>query len=111
MKRSGILILFLLWIGLFVTTAPVSGEPLLEEEKEGGPDVERLFMGGTEIQGTIEKPHVVYIVPWKEGGEGMEREIPFERSFREEILTPVDFARFQGKWGSAPEAREGGEKR
>ncbi len=110
MKRSGILIVFFLWSGLFVMTVPVSGEPLSKTQKKGGPDVERLLMGGTEIQGTIEKPHVVYIVPWKEGGDGMEREIPFERSFREEILAPVDFARFQDKWGSAPEAREGGEK-
>ncbi len=110
MKRSGIIILLFLWGGLFVMTASVSAEPSSETQKKGEPGVERLLMGGTEIQGTIEKPHVVYIVPWGEGAGAGEREIPFERSFRAEILAPVDFARFQSKWGSAPEAREGGEK-
>jgi len=110
MKRSTI-VLFLLLIGLI----PVSGPVFAEEasgtpEKGDAPGVERLLMGGTEIQGTVEKPHVIYVVPWREDGAAEEREIPFERSFKEEILAPVDFDRFQSQWGSAPKSAKGGEK-
>lgn len=65
--------------------------------------VERFLMEGTEIQGTLEKPHVVYVVPWKDTAS-MEGDIPLRRSFQQELLDPVDRARFQrqllGKGGT-----------
>ncbi len=57
-------------------------------------NVERFLMEGTEIQGTLEKPHVVYVVPWKDT-PSMEGDIPLRRSFQQELLDPVDRARFQ----------------
>jgi len=56
--------------------------------------VERFLMEGTEIQGTLETPHVVYVVPWKETSS-VEGDIPLRRSFEQELLEPVDRARFQ----------------
>ncbi|MEW6683143.1 MAG: hypothetical protein AB1451_09525 [Nitrospirota bacterium] len=57
-------------------------------------NVERFLMEGTEIQGTLEKPHVVYVVPWKDTS-AVEGDIPLRRSFQQELLEPVDRARFQ----------------
>jgi len=52
-------------------------------------------MEGTEIQGTLEKPHVVYVVPWKDTTSITGGDIPLRRSFSEEIFEPVDRAGFQ----------------
>lgn len=71
-----------------------------QADQENGEEVERAFMGGTEIQGSIEKPHVVYIVPWKEGGKPSKGEINFDRSFKEEILEPLEYSQFHRKWGT-----------
>lgn len=109
MKRSGIIIFLLVLNGIVPLAGFASAEESAATPKQGKGDassVERLLMGGTEIRGTVEKPHVVYIVPWREGAGAEEREIPFERSFKEEILAPVDKARFQAQWGSVPKARK-----
>jgi len=89
------LAIFLGWITMAGTPAfpadPTFGE---EHEVRKDPNIEHLLMEGTEIQGTVEKPHVVYIVPWKEIHPLTQGEIPLRRSFREEILEPVDRDRF-----------------
>lgn len=64
-------------------------------------NVERFLMEGTEIQGTLEKPHVVYVVPWKDTSS-VEGDIPLRRSFQYELLEPVDRARFQRQLSHAP---------
>jgi hypothetical protein len=61
--------------------------------------VEQLLMEGTEIQGTLEKPHVVYVIPWKEIPHDSDEGISLRRSFRNEILEPVDRESFQRQWG------------
>jgi hypothetical protein len=78
-----------------------------EEQKSG---LERLMMGGTEIQGTVEKPHVVYVVPWKDDPSHSQQDLSYERSFREEILEPVDRDRFQRQWGNNPRTLKGGRR-
>jgi hypothetical protein len=71
-------------------------------------NVERFLMEGTEIQGTLEKPHVVYVVPWKESSR-VEGDIPLRRSFDQELLEPVDRARFQRQLSQGTShATEGG---
>lgn len=112
MKRWPIVLLILL-SGMWPTARVLSAEaPSAEatDTKQQAPAVERLLMQGTEIQGTVEKPHVVYVVPWKDDTGAAEREIPFERSFKEEILAPVDYGRFQRQWGKTPRPSKGGEK-
>ncbi|MFQ5588563.1 MAG: hypothetical protein ACE5F7_06965 [Nitrospiria bacterium] len=86
-------------------------EPVRPQEKEekAAPKVERLLMGGTEIQGTVEKPHVVYVVPWSRETTLNREEIPIERSFKDEILEPVDHIRFRRRWGDIPRISKGGE--
>lgn len=86
--------------------AQVSRQAETQEDENKGEGVERAFMGGMEIQGTIEKPHVVYIVPWKESGKPSKGEIVFDRSFRDEILEPLEYGRFQRQWGK--QFRKGG---
>ncbi|GEM_PF-1773466 len=103
MKRS-MTVLLILFVGFIPMAFAEEASELPPKDDE--PGVERLLMGGMEIQGTVEKPHVVYVVPWRDGAAAEEREIPFERSFREEIAAPVDFGRFQRQWGSIPEAQK-----
>jgi hypothetical protein len=76
----------------------------------GGTDanVERFLMEGTEIQGTLEKPHVVYVVPWKDTTSTTEGDIPLTRSFLPEVLEPVDRARFQRQFSPASAQGKGG---
>ncbi len=77
-------------------------ETQTDQKKENGLEensIERAFMRGTEIQGTIEKPHVVYIVPWKEENEPSKGEIVLDRSFKAEILEPIEYGRFRKQWG------------
>jgi len=69
-------------------------------QQEGSKNIEQLLMEGTEIQGTLEKPHVVYVIPWKELPSSIEEATPLRRSFRNEILEPVDREQFQNQWGS-----------
>lgn len=69
-------------------------------KEEGSKNIEQLLMEGTEIQGTLEKPHVVYVIPWKELSSSVEEGTPLRRSFRNEILEPVDREQFQNQWGS-----------
>jgi hypothetical protein len=64
-------------------------------------NVERFLMEGTEIQGTLEKPHVVYVVPWKDTSS-VDGDIPLRRSFQQELLEPVDRAQFQRQRSHAP---------
>ena len=80
---------------LLVESIPAA-EPASNRGTPAGSDVsiERALMEGTEIQGTLEKPHVVYVVPWKDVASA-EGDIPLRRSFRQELLEPVDRARFQ----------------
>jgi hypothetical protein len=79
----------------------------------GGPasdsnaNVERFLMEGTEIQGTLEKPHVVYVVPWKDTSS-VEGDIPLRRSFQQELLEPVDRARFQRQFSQGSSNATGG---
>lgn len=83
----------LLWM---LTAAAWAAEGAAPSGASGSTDanVERFLMEGTEIQGTLEKPHVVYVVPWKDISSA-EGDIPLRRSFRQELLEPVDRARFQ----------------
>jgi len=83
--------------------APPGGGPTGTEA-----NVERFLMEGTEIQGTLEKPHVVYVVPWKDTTSITGGEIPLRRSFSEEILEPVDRARFQRLLSQPHTATKGG---
>jgi hypothetical protein len=57
-------------------------------------DVEHLFMEGTSIQGSLDKPHVVYIVPWKEVPEASSDPLLFRKNFKADILVPVDRDQF-----------------
>jgi hypothetical protein len=77
----------------------------------GGSDanVERFLMEGTEIQGTLEKPHVVYVVPWKDASR-VEGDIPLRRSFEQELLEPVDRARLQRQLSQGTSHATGGGK-
>ncbi len=91
-------------------------EPVFSENKgdedlnNKKPDeVEHILMGGTEIQGTLEKPHVVYVVPWNRETTAKQDEIPFERSFKNEILETIDYLRFKRQWGEVPAWSKGGE--
>jgi len=81
---------------MLLAGSPIAAEPPSSLGKSGGSDVsiERALMEGTEIQGTLEKPHVVYVVPWKDVASA-EGDIPLRRSFRQELLEPVDRAHFQ----------------
>ena len=76
----------------------------------GGSDanVEHFLMEGTEIQGTLEKPHVVYVVPWKDTASIAKGNIPLRRSFQQELLDPVDRARFQHRLSRTPANETGG---
>lgn len=104
----------LFFCGILVTRTVGLAEGMRSSEGqslEKGEAVERLMMRGTEIQGTVEKPHVVYIVPWKETTAPAGREIPIHRSFRNEILEPVVIDRFQRQWGHLPRHLKGGDKK
>ncbi len=70
-------------------------------------NIERFLMEGTEIQGTLEKPHVVYVVPWKDMSS-VEGDIPLRRSFQQELLEPVDRARFQRQLSQGSSNTTGG---
>jgi hypothetical protein len=65
-------------------------------------NVEKLMMEGTEIQGTLDKPHVVYVIPWNNLPSDPDGGISLRRSFRNEILEPVDREHFQHQWGRVP---------
>ena len=80
MKHLISVLLFLVWIGSIA---------------EAGEDpVERLFMEGTDIEGSLDKPHVVYIIPWEENPGLNPDDILYRRSFLPEILEPVDRDRY-----------------
>lgn len=72
-----------------------------------GANVERFLMEGTEIQGTLEKPHVVYVVSWKDTS-AVKGDIPLRRSFERELLEPVDRARFQRQLSQGTSHATGG---
>jgi hypothetical protein len=95
----------LLTVGLVsaADTAPAGAE-------SGGADasVERFLMEGTEIQGTLEQPHVVYVVPWKYTPSAVDNDIPLRRSFEQELLEPVDRTRFQRQLVRTPMSGTGG---
>jgi hypothetical protein len=57
-------------------------------------DVDHLFLEGSSIQGNLDKPHVVYIVPWKDIPSNAGDPLLFQRSFLNDILVPVDRDRF-----------------
>jgi len=95
---------------LLAGTAGGAAERESPPEAEQKSGLERLMMGGTEIQGTVEKPHVVYVVPWKNDTSTSRQDISYERSFREEILEPVDRDRFQRQWGDNPRNLKGGRR-
>jgi hypothetical protein len=94
----------------------VSGVPAwaqdaaLQAEGTKGTDamIERFLMEGTEIQGTLEKPHVVYVVPWKDVPSLGQGDLVLRRSFREEILEPVDRSRFQRQLSNSTANGQGG---
>lgn len=69
---------------------------------EGSKNIEQLLMEGTEIQGTLEKPHVVYVIPWKQLPPSIEEGVPIRRNFKNEILEPVDREQFQERWRNIP---------
>ncbi len=101
-----------LWSGLTVWVIAASLSWAEESAPGGGASgtdasVERFLMEGTEIQGTLEKPHVVYVVPWKDTASE-ETDIPLRRSFGQELLEPVDRARFQRQFSRTPMTERGG---
>lgn len=111
--RIGFLIAIILGIMLTSGTGFSADRPSTEnngiEKKapdrsspEASTKVEQLRMEGTEIQGTLEKPHVVYVIPWKELPAIQEGEVPLRRSFKDEILEPVDRERFIRQWEKYP---------
>jgi len=69
---------------------------------DGSKNIEQLLMEGTEIQGAVEKPHVVYVIPWKGFPAAVEPGVSLRRSFKDEILEPVDRENFQHQWGNFP---------
>ena len=71
-------------------------------------NVERFLMEGTEVQGTLETPHVVYVVPWRDTTSVTGGDIPLRRSFLGEILEPVDRARFQRQLSQTHTVTKGG---
>ncbi len=102
---------FFAWTILAVAAGLPANMPPGEEGKDGEEtNVEHFLMEGTEIPGTLEKPHVVYVVPWKEISPAKQDEIPVWRSFKDEILEPVDRDRFQHQYqlGHSPRASKGG---
>lgn len=87
---------YLGWMTLTGTIGWAAGEYSQEGgEVDKGANIERFMMEGTEIPGTVEEPHVVYVVPWKEVPSLTQGEISVRRSFKEEILEPVDRDRFR----------------
>jgi hypothetical protein len=100
---------FLGWIALAGTLAGAAESNHQEGEKTGGgTNIERFMMEGTEIPGSLEEPHVVYVVPWKEVPSLTQGDISIRRSFKEEILEPVDRDRFQRQLRRAPRDLKGG---
>jgi hypothetical protein len=108
-RRFGFLIATILGIMLTNGTGFSADLPSAEENgieikapdrssTEGSTKVEQLRMEGTEIQGTLEKPHVVYVIPWKELPDVQGGELPLRRSFKDEIWEPVDRERFMRQW-------------
>ena len=79
--------------------ALLSGVPKCSaEEIQGGKEgQEHRTMEGVEIQGTVEKPHAVYVIPWSDIQDTVQENMPLKRSFREEILKPVDHEEFHRK--------------
>ena len=95
----------LLLFGIFVSStagfssdASPQDKPVLTEDTQ----VERFIMEGTEIKGTVEKPYVVYIVPWKEPPSFEQEDISFRRSFMDEIIKPIDRDTFIRHLGTRP---------
>ncbi|MFZ5876345.1 MAG: hypothetical protein ACOYXU_08040 [Nitrospirota bacterium] len=87
-----------------------AADPTPAGTESGGSDanVERFLMEGTEIQGTLEQPHVVYVVPWKNTPSAVDNDIPLRRSFEQELLEPVDRTRFQRQLSRTPVFGTGG---
>lgn len=83
--------------------APVGAESIGTDT-----NVERFLMEGTEIQGTLEQPHVAYVVPWKNTLSAVDNDIPLRRSFEQELLEPVDRTRFQRQLSRTPMSGTGG---
>jgi hypothetical protein len=107
MKRVTVMAGLTAWgFAASLSWAAEAGPPV---EASAGPDanVERFLMEGTEIQGTLETPHVVYVVPWKETSS-VQGDIPLRRSFGQELLEPVDRARFQREISRLSEHGKGG---
>jgi hypothetical protein len=113
MKQLFVIIILVL-IGIqFNEKVAGSAEAGSQSEKitGGETNTEKLFMEGTEIPGTLEKPHVVYVVPWNKTPSAAPEGVPVRRSFAEEILEPVDRGHFQRSithW--LHDVKEGGSK-
>lgn len=76
----------------------------------GKPSKEHLTMEGVEIQGTLEQPHAVYVIPWGDIQDTVGENKPLNRSFREEILKPVDREQFYRRYQKIPTSVKGGAK-
>lgn len=74
----------LLFLAVFVVSYAVDANPLYAETGEKAED-EQVIERVIKIEGTVEKPRVLFIVPrsrvWKEE--------PFKKSFIKDILKPV----------------------
>ena len=81
---------------------PSDSTPSGRESNQEDTHIEKLLMEGTEIKGTVEKPHVVYIVPWKEAPSFEQEDISYSRSFMDEIIEPIDRDTFIRHWGTRP---------
>lgn len=44
----------------------------------------------TEIVGTVEKPKITYIIPWREPEPFLLEDTDFRRGFLKEVYTPID---------------------
>ncbi|MFQ5597577.1 MAG: hypothetical protein ACE5GK_05945 [Nitrospiria bacterium] len=110
--NKSMLYVFLLGVGLLSTldiAGALEADPTIKQDAADAPSVERLTMGGSEIQGTIEKPHVVYLVPWKDTPLPNEQDMMFDRSFKDEILENIDYDRFQNQWSDISKPSKGDE--
>jgi len=94
---------------LMIASGPAWSADTAPTELQSGSEagIERYLMEGTEIQGTLEKPHVVYVVPWNDVPSAT-GDIPLRRSFREELLEPVERARFQRQISQGSSTATGG---
>ncbi len=75
--------------------APAASQP--GQAAKPSPKEKRIIILGTTIVGSVAKPGVVYEVPWKEP-ESLKKGLDEpQRSFQNEIFTPLDKEQFESQ--------------